>query len=125
MCFHSPSAPDRPDLERLGWGPFFEIQRQRLDRTDLLFARIVDEQRGACRAAGEFTGWVEVSGRFRHEAAGAADFPPTDTSVGVLETIEKDLGSAKAEYKTLMERDVPAFNRAVAGTIVPLTSPRH
>ena len=59
------------------------------------------------------------------DVAGGADFPPTDTSVGVLETIEKDLGSAKAEYKTLMERDVPAFNRAVAGTIVPLTSPRH
>ena len=59
------------------------------------------------------------------DVAGGADFPPTDTSVGVLETIEKDLGSAKAEYKTLMERDVPAFNRAVAGTMVPLTSPRH
>ena len=83
MCFHAPSPPDRPDLERLGWGPFFEIQRQRLDRTDLLFARIVDEQRGACRAAGEFTGWVEVSGRFRHEAAGAADFPAVGDWVGV------------------------------------------
>ena len=59
------------------------------------------------------------------DVAGGADFPPTDTSVGVLETIEKDLSSAKAEYKTLMEREVPAFNRAVAGAMVPLTGPRN
>jgi photosystem II stability/assembly factor-like uncharacterized protein len=55
------------------------------------------------------------------DVAGGADFPPTDTSVGVLETIEKDLGSAKVDYKNLMEREVPAFNRAIAGGMVPLT----
>jgi len=53
--------------------------------------------------------------------AGGADFPPADTSVGVLETIEKDLSSAKVDYKNLMEREVPAFNRAIAGARVPLT----
>jgi len=55
------------------------------------------------------------------DVAGGADFPPADTSVGVLETIEKDLSSAKVDYKNLMEREVPAFNRAIAGARVPLT----
>jgi len=55
------------------------------------------------------------------DVSGGADFPPTDTSVSVLETIEKDLNAAKSEYKTLMERDVPAFNRAIAGGMTPLT----
>ena len=45
--------------------------------------------------------------------AGGADFAPTDTSVGMPENIEKDLNAAKGDYKTLMERDVPAFNRAI------------
>jgi photosystem II stability/assembly factor-like uncharacterized protein len=55
------------------------------------------------------------------DVSGGADFPPTDTSVAVMETIEKDLSSAKADYKRLMETDVPAFNRTVAGGMAPLT----
>jgi hypothetical protein len=55
------------------------------------------------------------------DVAGGADFAPTDTSIGLVETIEKDLDAAKAEYKTLLERDVPAFNRAVGAAISPLT----
>src|SRR3954453_11097072 len=54
------------------------------------------------------------------DVSGGADFPPTDTSVGLLESIEKDLSTAKSEYKKLMDQDVPAFNRAVAGTMTPL-----
>ena len=38
-----------------------------------------------------------------------------------METIEKDLNAAKADYKNLMDRDVPAFNRAIGGAITPLT----
>jgi photosystem II stability/assembly factor-like uncharacterized protein len=52
------------------------------------------------------------------DVAGGADFPPTDTSVAVIETIEKDLNDARTDYKRLMEQDVPAFNRAVAGAAV-------
>jgi hypothetical protein len=47
--------------------------------------------------------------------------PPADTSVNVMETIEKDLSGAKADYKTLMNRDASAFNRAIGGTIAPVT----
>ncbi len=55
------------------------------------------------------------------DVSGGADFPPTDTSVNVMESIEKDLNGAKADYKNLMDRDVPAFNRAIGGAITPLT----
>ena len=69
--------------ERFGWSPFFEEQLARLDRPDLLMARIVEEQRGRYRVAGDADGWAEVSGRFRHEAACAADFPAVGDWVGV------------------------------------------
>ena len=70
-------------LERLGWSPFFEQQRGTLERSDLQFARVVEEQRGAYRVAGECDGWAEVSGRFRHEASATADFPAVGDWVGV------------------------------------------
>jgi hypothetical protein len=59
------------------------------------------------------------------DVAGGADFPPTDTSIGLVETIEKDLNAAKAEYKILLERDVPAFNRAVGSSMTPLVGIKH
>ncbi|HYM22028.1 MAG TPA: hypothetical protein VEU08_02430 [Vicinamibacterales bacterium] len=58
------------------------------------------------------------------DVAGGADFAPTDTSVGQLEGIEKDLTAVKGDYKTLMERDVPAFNRAIGAAIAPLAGPK-
>ena len=57
------------------------------------------------------------------DVAGGTDFRPTDTSLAVFETIDKDLNTAKIEYKTLMEKEVPAFNRAVAERgIAPLVA---
>jgi ribosome biogenesis GTPase len=69
--------------ERFGWNPFFEHQAASLGRGDLRFARIVEEQRGLYRIAGDAEGWAEVSGRFRHEALNAADFPAVGDWVGV------------------------------------------
>jgi ribosome biogenesis GTPase len=74
-------------LERLGWGPFFESQRERLDRTDLQCARVVEEQRGAWRLAGELDGWAQISGRFRHESASSATFPAVGDWVGVFDGV--------------------------------------
>jgi hypothetical protein len=48
------------------------------------------------------------------DVAGGADFRPTDTSVAVLQTIEKDLDAAKAVYKSLVETELPAFNKSLA-----------
>ncbi len=49
------------------------------------------------------------------DVAGGADHRPTDASLQVLDMIEKDLAAAATAYATLMEKDVPAFNRANAG----------
>jgi ribosome biogenesis GTPase len=68
---------------RLGWNNFFEQQAVDLGRSDLCFARIVEEQRGLYRTAGDVDGWAEVSGRFRHESASAADFPAVGDWVGL------------------------------------------
>ncbi len=50
------------------------------------------------------------------DVAGGTDYRPTDTSVAVLETIEKDLNGAKADYETLVKTQIPVFNKAIAGT---------
>ena len=70
--------------ERLGWNPFFGAQAASVDERGLSFSRIVEEQRGRYRVAGDADGWAEVSGRFRHEAASAADFPAVGDWVGVV-----------------------------------------
>jgi photosystem II stability/assembly factor-like uncharacterized protein len=55
------------------------------------------------------------------DVLGGDDFHPTDTSAAVLETIEKDLNAAKAAYRELMDKEVPAFNRSMADRgITPL-----
>jgi photosystem II stability/assembly factor-like uncharacterized protein len=56
------------------------------------------------------------------DVAGGADFRPTDTSMAVLAQIEKDLGAAKIDYENLMSKEVPAFNRAIAGRALAITA---
>ena len=48
------------------------------------------------------------------DVAGGADYGPTDTALGLTDIIEKDLTAAKTEYRTLIDKDVPAFNRSLA-----------
>jgi ribosome biogenesis GTPase len=60
---------------QLGWSSFFEEQADVSGRGDLRVARIVEQHRGLYSVDGEFEGLAEVSGRLRHEAAAAADFP--------------------------------------------------
>jgi ribosome biogenesis GTPase len=66
---------------RLGWNSFFEAQANALLTPDVdararwLFARVVEEQRGAYRLAGDVDGWAEVSGRFRYDVDTAGTFP--------------------------------------------------
>ena len=69
--------------ERLGWNSFFSAQAGSLARPDLAFSRVIEEQRGQYRVAGDVDGRVEVSGRFRHDAATAAEFPAVGDWVGV------------------------------------------
>ncbi len=55
------------------------------------------------------------------DVAGGADYGPTDTARSLLDMVEKDLAAAKAEYRTLMDKDVPAFNKSlVANGMTPV-----
>ena len=57
------------------------------------------------------------------DVAGGPDYPPTQTSITLLDSIEKSLNAAQADYRALMEKELPAFNRAIlGGGVVPLTA---
>jgi ribosome biogenesis GTPase len=70
-------------LVHLGWTAFFQEQIDD-QGAELQVARVVQEQRGLCAVAGDFDGWAEISGRFRHEAGRAAAFPAVGDWVGVV-----------------------------------------
>jgi hypothetical protein len=58
------------------------------------------------------------------DVAGGANFKPTDTAVTLVSTLEKELAGVAAEYRNVMEKDIPAFNRELAAAgVTPLTSP--
>ncbi|HTS11775.1 MAG TPA: hypothetical protein VMH00_06630 [Candidatus Limnocylindrales bacterium] len=48
------------------------------------------------------------------DVAGGAGWGPTDTALKLLDMIEKDLATAKADYGNLYEKELPAFNRSLA-----------
>ncbi|HEX7051786.1 MAG TPA: hypothetical protein VF188_16390 [Longimicrobiales bacterium] len=55
------------------------------------------------------------------DVAGGADHRPTDASLAWLDTLEQDIARARADFTNLVENEVPAFNRAMAGTVAPIT----
>ncbi|MGA3201244.1 MAG: hypothetical protein ABSF12_01990, partial [Bryobacteraceae bacterium] len=57
------------------------------------------------------------------DVAGGADYKPTDTAYSLTDMIEKDLAAATAEYRTLMDKEIPPFNRSLAASgITPLAA---
>jgi hypothetical protein len=48
------------------------------------------------------------------DEAGGADNRPTDAQVKVFELIDQELAKARTDFARLIDRDVPAFNRAMA-----------
>jgi photosystem II stability/assembly factor-like uncharacterized protein len=59
------------------------------------------------------------------DVAGGADERPTDASIGVLDGLSKELNSAKGEYRSVIDRDVAAFNRLAGGLgLRPISVPR-
>ena len=101
-------------LERLGWNPFFAEQRERLGRSDLSYSRVVEAQRGAWKVAGEFDGWTEISGRYRHESASGADLPAVGDWVGVK---CGPRGASRAVIEARLDRK-SIVSRAAAGRAV-------
>jgi ribosome biogenesis GTPase len=100
-------------LLRLGWHSFFEEQIANLPRQDLRWVRVVAEQRGLYRVAGDFEGTAEVSGRFRHEAASPANFPAVGDWVGV---VPDERGGRAIIHHRLERRST--VSRQAAGRVV-------
>ncbi len=95
--------------ERLGWISFFSNQLAG-DADPQLVARIVQEQRGAYRVAGDFDGWAEVSGKYRHLARTSADFP----AVGDWVCLTATEGSSRALIARKLDR-LSTVSRKAAG----------
>jgi len=50
------------------------------------------------------------------DVAGGADWAPTETELGLVFNLEGQLKKAQADYRTLMDRDVPAYNQQITGS---------
>lgn len=83
-------------LDRLGWSSFFQTQVTPA-QARLRVARVIEEQRGQYRIAGDFDGAAEVSGRFRHEATSKAAFPVVGDWVFI--SVESDEGPAIIHHR--------------------------
>jgi photosystem II stability/assembly factor-like uncharacterized protein len=65
--------------------------------------------------------WLSgVVGTGAGDVAGGADHRPTDSSLAVLDMIEKDLAAAKVAFANLMDKELPAFNRALGAKGLPM-----
>jgi ribosome biogenesis GTPase / thiamine phosphate phosphatase len=99
-------------LHDLGWSDFFSAQLADLElNSEVAVARVAEENREMYRLLsvdGEFM--AEVSGKFRHEAAGRADFP----AVGdwVLASTRKEESRATI-HRVLIRKS--KFSRKIAG----------
>jgi hypothetical protein len=57
--------------------------------------------------------WLNgVVGSGAGDVQGGADFRPTDASLEILAMLERELAAAQQAFNAVMEKDVPAFNRA-------------
>jgi len=50
------------------------------------------------------------------DVAGTGDWGPTETAIGLVLDLEKQLQAVQAEYKSVMEKDVPAYNQSISGS---------
>lgn len=99
-------------IEQLGWSDFFEAQLAGEGRAGVLVARVVEEQRGAYRLAGEVEGLAEPSGKLRHDAPSRAALP----SVGDWVIAAVTPGARAIIHRVLTRRS--KLSRAAAGTVV-------
>ncbi len=50
------------------------------------------------------------------DVAGSADYGPTETAIGLVLDLEKQLAAVQAEYRTLMDKEVPAYNESISAS---------
>jgi hypothetical protein len=55
------------------------------------------------------------------DVAGTGDYGPTETDTAMVLDQERQLQAAQVEYKSLMDKDIPAYNQSVTGSgVAPL-----
>jgi hypothetical protein len=47
---------------------------------------------------------------------GSGDWGPTETAIGLVLDLERQLQAVQAEYRSAMEKDVPAYNQSISGS---------
>jgi ribosome biogenesis GTPase / thiamine phosphate phosphatase len=76
------------DLQRLGWSPFFAEPFQQYEAEGLVPGRVAVQERGSYLVyTEEGERWAEVTGRLRHDAASAAEFPAVGDWVALSDRI--------------------------------------
>jgi photosystem II stability/assembly factor-like uncharacterized protein len=66
--------------------------------------------------------WLNgVVGNGAGDVAGGADYAPTESAISWLGDIEKELDSARSNYKRLVEGDLASFNKQMEGKIPVIT----
>jgi hypothetical protein len=64
--------------------------------------------------------WLNLSlGSGTGKYTGGGDYPLTETALSMAHELETQLHTVQAQYKKLMDVDVPAYNRAAAGLGLP------
>ena len=51
------------------------------------------------------------------DEAGGAEWKPRDAAYEILANIEKQMNDAKAGFASINEKEIPAFNKAMAGKL--------
>ena len=115
---------------RLGWNDFFQEQIAH-DAPPPHVARIIEEQRGAYRVAGDFDGWAEVSGKFRHDAqddrrfSGCWRLGVSDPACGPGTRLVITRRLESAQHRSRAQGGRPRRRRAGAGGQRRHDLPRH
>jgi hypothetical protein len=50
------------------------------------------------------------------DVQGSGDWGATETQIGLVLDLEKTLEKVKGEYKAVMDKDVPSYNKSIEGT---------
>jgi ribosome biogenesis GTPase len=104
---------NEPDLEELGWGPFFSEAWAPHALAGLIPARVVVAHARALRARGEGAEWIAgISGRLRHGARSPEDLPV----VGDWVALRPREGGGRTLVHALLPRRT-AFIRRAAGDV--------
>jgi ribosome biogenesis GTPase / thiamine phosphate phosphatase len=98
-------------LKRLGWNSYFDTLWRAREELDGLPARVISQQRGLWRVAGDFAEcWAEASGTLRASAEAGGDWP----AVGDWVATEMLTGSGRPLIHRVLPRR-SKFVRKVAG----------